>query len=465
MSDSTVPTGAVDAAARNGRIRHVGRRQGFSPYPKYKPSGVEWLGEVPEHWDIRRLRHVCRLAYGDSLASRDRDGGGSVLVYGSNGKVGIHSSANVYGPCLIIGRKGSYGKVSYSHLPIFAIDTTYYIDRRHTDADIRWLYYTLTAMQLDSISKDSAIPGLNRQDTYARFCLYPPLYEQCTIAAHLDRETAKIDALIARNEILIEHLKEQRAALISRTVTRGLPPDESRKAGIDPHPKLKPSGVEWLGDVPEHWEVRPIKDATHRPIGGTWGDEASEGDSIVCVRVADFNRDTRIVSENASTLRAVGRNSRQRRLLRPGDLLIEKSGGGKCQPVGVVVIFESGVEAVCSNFIARLSVKKAHIPRYWLYGHMVLYDRALNVPAIKQTTGIQNLDLQWYLATLFCFPPVREQESIATYLDSETAKIDRATNLARQESSLLREYRTSLISDVVTGKVDIRGIGGVESEP
>ena len=195
------------------------RKAGIDPHPKLKPSGVEWLGDVPEHWDIRRLRHVCRLAYGDSLAFRDRDSGGSVLVYGSNGKVGVHSSANVCGPCLVIGRKGSYGKVSYSHLPIFAIDTTYYVDRRHTDADIRWLYYMLTSMHLDSLSKDSAIPGLNRQDAYARICLWPPLHEQRAIAAYLDRETAKIDKTTTLAQREADLLREYRSRVIADVVT------------------------------------------------------------------------------------------------------------------------------------------------------------------------------------------------------------------------------------------------------
>lgn len=95
----------------------------FKPYPKYKDSGVEWLGEIPEGWDVKKLKFVTRFAYGNSLASEDRNEG-DVNVYGSNGIVGSHTLSNTKGPCLIIGRKGSFGKITFSEKPCFAIDTT-----------------------------------------------------------------------------------------------------------------------------------------------------------------------------------------------------------------------------------------------------------------------------------------------------------------------------------------------------
>src|SRR3989338_5652954 len=100
-------------------------------YLKYKPSGVEWLGDVPEHWEVKRLRYACRFAYGDSLAAEDREDG-EVPVYGSNGSVGSHNACNTWEPVIVVGRKGSHGKVNYSERAVFAIDTTYFIDQRHT---------------------------------------------------------------------------------------------------------------------------------------------------------------------------------------------------------------------------------------------------------------------------------------------------------------------------------------------
>jgi type I restriction enzyme S subunit len=196
-------------------------------YPRYKPSGVEWLGEIPEQWEVLRLKNIARFGYGDSLSAGDRIPG-DYDVYGSNGIVDQHERPNTKGPCLIIGRKGSFGKVAYSENPCFAIDTTYFIDSTLTRNDLRWLYYCLQWLHLDSFTKDSAVPGLSREDAYENFVLFCPIDEQRAIAAFLDRKTGRIDALITKVQESIDLLKEYRTALISHAVTKGLAPPPSR---------------------------------------------------------------------------------------------------------------------------------------------------------------------------------------------------------------------------------------------
>ena len=190
----------------------------LKPYPSYKPSGVEWLGDMPAHWEVRRLKNICRLAYGDSLSAENR-ADGNVPVYGSNGQVGMHSTPNTERQCLIVGRKGSFGKVHYSAEPVFAIDTAFFVDRRHTGANIRWLYYLLGWLPLDAVSKDSAVPGLNREDAYQHIGFYPPPAEQAAIAAYLDKQTAAVDAAMTRARREIELLSEYRTRLIADVVT------------------------------------------------------------------------------------------------------------------------------------------------------------------------------------------------------------------------------------------------------
>ena len=192
--------------------------RGLNAGVRMKPSGIKWLGNVPAHWEVRRLKSICRLVYGDSLTKAARLGG-SVPVYGSNGTVGCHSSPNTSAPCVIIGRKGSHGKIQYSSEPTFVIDTAYSIDKSNTDANIRWLYYFLISIELDGYSKDSAVPGLGRDEVYERAGLYPPLPEQRAIAEYLDRATADIDARISRARRQIELLGEYRARLIADAVT------------------------------------------------------------------------------------------------------------------------------------------------------------------------------------------------------------------------------------------------------
>jgi type I restriction enzyme S subunit len=122
--------------------------KGLNPNAKLKDSGIEWLGEVPEHWEVKRLKRVCTLAYGDSLSDDNRNDG-RIHVYGSNGNVGCHDVSNTYAPSIIVGRKGSYGKLNFAFDKAFAIDTTYYIDSRTTASNIRWLFYVLMCLKLD----------------------------------------------------------------------------------------------------------------------------------------------------------------------------------------------------------------------------------------------------------------------------------------------------------------------------
>lgn len=181
-------------------------------------SGVDAIGDVPECWQVKRLKWVCRLNYGDALAETTRRPG-RVNVYGSNGIVGTHDMANALGPCLVVGRKGSFGKVNYSQEDLFAIDTAYYIDRKSTKADIRWLYYLLLWCRLDRISKDSAVPGLDRNDAHNTYVPVPSYEEQKQIAARLDSETAEIDASIAEIEREIRLINEYRDRVIADVVT------------------------------------------------------------------------------------------------------------------------------------------------------------------------------------------------------------------------------------------------------
>ncbi|TVP98118.1 MAG: restriction endonuclease subunit S [Planctomycetaceae bacterium] len=216
------------------------------------------------------------------------------------------------------------------------------------------------------------------------------------------------------------------------------------------YPVYKPSGIEWLGDVPEHWETTRVKWSVRGCINGTWGEEPTGDEDIVCVRVADFDRDNFLVDPESSTMRSVERSQMRTRALRKGELLLEKSGGGERQLVGQVVYFGHEFPAVCSNFVARMPVREGMDARFWCFVHAALYRGKLNYVAIKQTTGIQNLDSNCYLDTPAAFPPFTEQRAIAAFLDRETARIDRLVGKKRELIERLKEKRTALIARTVT---------------
>ena len=155
-------------------------------------------------------------------------------------------------------------------------------------------------------------------------------------------------------------------------------------------------------------------------------------------------------------MRAVIPNERARRLLRKGDLLLEKSGGGNLLPVGVVMLYEHDDLAVCSNFVARMPVASPHDSQYLAYLHSHLYALKLNVRSIKQTTGIQNLDSYSYLCERVALPPSNEQTAIARFLDYATDRIDRYIRAREKLIALLEEQKQVVIHDAVTGRIDVR---------
>jgi type I restriction enzyme S subunit len=207
---------------------------------------------------------------------------------------------------------------------------------------------------------------------------------------------------------------------------------------------------DWLSDVtvPQGWTIQRLKHSIESVQVGVWGDEPENTeDDVLCVRVADFDRPRLRVPESVPTVRSVPRSELKKKELKPGDLLLEKSGGTPANPVGFVAYFD-GVQgtAISSNFIARMRLKDGQHPRYWLYAHAASYATKLTARSVKQTTGIQNLDQASYFDERFPFPPVNEQRRIADFLDRETAQIDALVAKQEQLIAGLRERRFSAIA-------------------
>jgi len=421
----------------------------YKPYPKYKPSGAEWLGDVPEGWKISRLKNVAEFRYGDSLSAETRIDG-EVSVYGSNGAVGTHSVANTLAPTIVIGRKGSFGKITYSDHPAFAIDTTYFVDRRCTGSDLRWLFYGLQTLKLDVFSQDTGVPGLSREDAYQRPLAVPSLNEQSIIATFLDRETAKIDTLIAKQEKLIELLKEKRQAVISHAVTKGL----------DSTVPMKPSGAEWLGDVPEHWTVAPLKRFVKQIPGaiktGPFGsqltsDEMQSGAfkvynqrSIIDV---DFESGENYISDQKfHDLRAFE--------IFAGDVLVTTRG-----TIGRAAIFPKNVpRGILHPCLLRIQVDSNILLDDFLL--IIIQDSFLLKHQIKLFSNSTTIDViysETMASVVLPLPPKSEQLRITAYLHNSTRKINNLIAKAQQAITLQKEHRTALISAAVTGKIDVRG--------
>lgn len=275
----------------------------------------------------------------------------------------------------------------------------------------------------------------------------PPLRDQSQIADYLDRKTSRIDRLIAKKQRLIELLEERRMALITKAVTKGLNPDVP----------MKDSGVEWLGGIPEEWDIAPLSAAVKGCYNGFWGDEPDGEHDVACLRVEDFERFRATVRTEEPTIRSVEPKYRPQRELQVGDLLLEKSGGGEKQPVGfAVLVGKLDRPSVCSNFAARLPVREGVSSSFLRFVLYHLYHTGVNTRSIKQTTGIQNLDADHYLSTPIAVPPESVQRKIAGYLEDQTAETERLMSHVHEAIDRLQEYRSALITAAVTGKIDIR---------
>jgi len=260
----------------------------------------------------------------------------------------------------------------------------------------------------------------------------------------LGKKCDEISRAIAAKERQMALLDSLKKSIIHKAVTKGL----------DPSTSLKPSGVQWIGDIPSGWKVDRIKDKTTLVMGGDWGDDPeseSDGENVICLRVADLD-DIYFSYENL-TIRKIKNSSLKNRKVNEKTILLEKSGGGEKQLVGRAGLPMNLKEtAVCSNFMAKIDFDESVDLNYVNYLFSSLYNQNLNYPFVQQTTGIQNLNVTYYLCLPVAFPPLTEQKAIAEYLDKETAKIETLKQNIKKQIEKLKEYKKSLIYECVTGK-------------
>jgi len=393
-------------------------------YDSYKDSGVEWIGEIPSHWEMKRLKYVCNIEYGSSLPTNERIEG-DIPVYGSNGIVGYHDIAITDSPCIIVGRKGSYGKINISNVKCFPIDTTYYIDNSQTKEDIDWLFYMLGTLNLDGFSEDTGVPGLSREYAYFKKVIVPSIDEQTAIASFLDRKTTAIDQLITDKKRLIELYEEEKTAIINQAVTKG----------IDPDVKLKDSGIEWLGEIPGHWEVKRIRYFFNLIT------EKKEN-TLKKIGLENIESKTGKFIESDSDFEGQGI------CFIKDDILF-----GKLRPyLAKIWLADFEGQAVGDFYIFR---SKEHVISQ--YAKYRLLDSSFIEITNSSTYGSKMPRVSWdFIANLsIAFPPIKEQYSIVLYIETACSHINAKISKTKKLIALLLEYRTTLISEVVTGKIKV----------
>ena len=428
-------------------------------YSSYRASEVEWVGDIPEHWQISRLRRVARLEAGEGITSEEIDDAGDFPVFGGNGVRGFADRYTHEGEFVLIGRQGALcGNVHLARGKFWASEHA--VVATPVDAvSAPWLCRVTDAMKLNQYSTAAAQPGLAVDRISALGVPLPPVDEQRAIAMFLERETAKVDALIAKKQQLIERLAEYRTALISRTVTKGLPPDVAAAEGFDPSPRLKPSGVDWLGEVPEHWNLARLGGLGFffKGGGGTKEDEVDGG--LPCIRYGDLYTQHQFWIRQSRSGIAEASTSKYKRL-RYGDLLFAGS-GETIEEIGKSAVNLIEGPAYCGGDVIgfRASVEvDATFFGYAADCPPAIYQKACMGRGVT-VMHIYSSELKHLLLPL---PPTKEQKAISAFLDRQMERI--AILNARVETAIerLQEYRIALITAAVTGKIDVRDYAPAE---
>ena len=407
----------------------------FPSYPNYKESGVEWLGQVPEHWDVLQFKQLLEIQNGADHKLVEQEEGYPVI--GSGGVFAYASDYLYDGESVLLGRKGTIDKPLYVSGRFWTVDTMYWTKIR-SETSGRFAYYSALTIPFSFYSTNTALPSMTKGNLSSHLVARPPLTEQTAIADFLDRETAKIDELVAEQQKLIELLKEKRQAVISHAVTKGLNPDAP----------MKDSGIEWLGQVPAHWEVKNIKyfaqilrgKFTHRPRN----DPSFYNGEYPFIQTGDITGTSKYITEYKQTLNEKGIAVSKE--FPRGTLVMAIAAN-----IGDVAIldFPAYFPDSIVGFFPTSKVSVMFL--YHLLGSMK--------EAMLRTATIStqmNLNIDQISSLKAGRPPLFEQAAISGFLQKETDKVNALIAEAQKAILLLQERRSALISAAVTGQIDVR---------
>ncbi len=442
----------------------------YQMYPEYCDSGIEWLGEIPAHWDTVRLKLLCEINPGKfGLSNAPADMEVSFLPMeniGENGELDLSevreldAVGNGYThfrdddviiakitPCFENGKgalvRGLVNGVGFG-------TTELYVLRVRKQVIPEFIYYLTrsTSFRSPGIAMMQGAAGQKRvrTDFIADYPVsLPPIDEQRAITTFLDRQTAKINALIAKKRELITALHEQRSAIISHAVTKGLNPDVP----------MKDSGIEWVDSIPAHWQVQRLKFVSDVRSGVAKGRkfEGVKTVELPYLRVANVQTghiDLSDVAEIEVTVSEIERYS-----LKVGDVLMNE--GGDYDKLGRGAVWQGQIEpCLHQNHVFAVRPYQQSLSLWITTLTLAQYARFYFMINSKQSTNLASISSRNLSEFPVIMPPQSEREQILGYIEDETRHIDRLSAKAEETIERLQEYRAALISAAVTGKIDVR---------
>ncbi|MDH0433744.1 restriction endonuclease subunit S [Aeromonas caviae] len=434
----------------------------YKSYPEYKDSGVEWLGTIPTHWEMWKLAHAYEVIGSGTTPPTNEEGwfGDGIpwvttgelreIIIEQTSKCITYEALNVFS-ALRVHPAGSvviamYG-ATIGRLGILGVNATTNqaccVLTRSIHLDNKYVFYWLQAFRDDIVrlSSGGGQPNINQEKVASLKISAPDERHQRTISAFLDYETARIDRLIAKQQRLIELLKEKRQAVISHAVTKGL----------NPNAPMKDSGVEWLGQVPEHWNVTKfgfisnvVRGGSPRPAGDP---ELFDGDYSPWVTVAEITKDEEVYLESTESF-LTEKGSKQSRVFKRGTLLLSNSGA----TLGVPKILS--IDANANDGV--VGFEKLSVNTEYAYFYLSTLTDNLR-ERIKQGSGQPNLNTDIVKSIVIPLPPSGEVEAILSEIKTHRITFSVLISKADTAIKLMQERRTALISAAVTGKIDLRG--------
>ena len=404
-----------------------------------KDSGIEWIGEIPADWTTTRIGNFFHFSSGDSLTNEEIQDEGLYKVYGANGPRGYYHHTNLTGKHILIGRVGALcGNIHIVNEPIWVTEHALIAEQISPGVYTDFAARVFESMNLGQYSKASAQPVIASSVVQRLQIPIPPSLEQRHIAKYLDRKCSQIDAIIARQQEVIEKLKAYKLSVITEAVTKGL----------NPNVPMKDSGVEWIGEIPEHWETASIsrvatvvRGASPRPAGDP---RYFNGHDIPWITVAEVTKDDgKYITSTESFLTEEG--AKYSRLVEKGTLLLSNSGATLGVPKVTLI-----TGCINDGSVAFFDLKVEQM--YLLY---IFKSRTLELRKQMQGYGQPNLNTTIIKSIAIPLPHPDEQKSICEYLDKRCKAVDDTIKIKEKVVDRLAEYKKSLIYEVVTGKKEV----------
>lgn len=429
-------------------------------YKEYKDSGVKWIGEIPGHTRIVFLKRIANITLGKMLASQPKSENDSLESYLCAKDIhftGIDYSdlKQMYfseeekrnlkinkGDLLVVeGGAGAGGAYVATESRCCYIQNSVLKVRPNNSCNSQFLWYNLFNLikqgYVDYVCNKATIPHFTKEKLGSTPIVLFPLSEQQAIVSYLDSKVSKIDEYISAAEKKIAALEELKQSLIAEAVTRG----------INPNVPMKESGVKWIGRVPEHWKIVAIKRFSEIILGKMLDRSNESGQQYLCAKDVHFN------DINLSNLKKMYFSPEEQNKFRikKGDLLVVE--GGACGTCAILKKEVNDIFIQNSIMIVRGDNNKC-VNDFIAYSIQSLVQKGYTESVCHKAT-IMHFTKEKLGNTSIPLPPLPEQQAIVAYLDTKTAQIDRLCQSERSQIEKLKEYKQRLISDVVTGKVDV----------